>query len=67
MKKISTGQTRFRTETKFPLIHFVIGKASLGEKKLLENLQALIEAVKIKNINKGVLTATHSPGIKLKI
>ena len=66
-KKLENGETRFKTEPKAPLLHLIIGKISFGEKKLLENLQALIKAVDPKNIKKAVLTSTHSPGIKLSL
>ena len=66
-KKLEKGETRFKTEPKAPLIHQTIGKISFGEKKLFENLNALIKAVEVKNIKKAVLTSTHSPGIKLSL
>jgi len=66
-KKLEKGELRFKTEQKTPLLHIIIGKISFGEKKLMANLEALIEAVKSKNIKKAVLTSTHSPGIKLDI
>ncbi|HUV47163.1 MAG TPA: hypothetical protein VMW29_03445 [Candidatus Bathyarchaeia archaeon] len=66
-KKLEGGEVRFKTETKTPLIHFCLGKISFGEKKLAENLKAFLEAVKVKNIKKAVLTSTQSPGIKLDI
>lgn len=67
-KKIETGhELRFKTEPKAPLLHLTIGKISFGEEKILENLKATIEAVKVKNIKKAVLTSTHSPGIKLQL
>lgn len=65
-KKMKACQElRFKTEAKAPLIHLVIGKISLGEEKILENLKAVIEAIGPKKIKKAVLTSTHSPGIKL--
>lgn len=66
-KKLEGGETRVRTEPKAPLIHFVIGKISLGSDKLLQNLEAVIEAVKTSNILKGYLVSTHSPSIKLNL
>lgn len=67
-KKMEVGQElRFKTEPKAPLLSLVIGKISFGEEKILENLKAVIEAVKVKNIKKAILTSTQSPGIKLDI
>ena len=66
-KKLEKGEFRFKTEPKAPLLHLTIGKISFGAKKLLENLEAVIKAVEVKNIKKAVLTSTHSPGIKLEL
>lgn len=65
-KKLEAGSTRFKTEAKNPLIHFTIGKISFGPKKLEENLKALIEAVKTKNIEKISLCSTMGPGLKVQ-
>lgn len=65
-KKLEAGSTRFKTEAKNPLIHFTIGKVSFGAKKLEENLQALILAVKTENIEKISLCSTMGPGIKVQ-
>jgi len=66
-KKLEQGETRFKTEAKHPLLHIVIGKVSFDEKKILENIEALIKAIGPGKIKKAVLTSTHSPGIKLKL
>jgi large subunit ribosomal protein L1 len=66
-KKLEAGEIRFKTETKAPLIHLILGKVSFGKKKLWENLKAYIKAVKARKISKAVLTSTHSPGIKLDL
>lgn len=62
-----TGRTQFRTEPKAPLIHMTIGKVDNKEKELIENFQALIEAVRKKNIQKAVIKATMGPGIKVDL
>lgn len=61
------GVTQFRTETKFPLIHMTIGKVEDKESDLVQNFQALIEAVGKKNIQKAVLAPTMGPGIKVDL
>lgn len=55
------------TEKKFPIAHLVLGKASWSEKKLLENLQAILTGLNLPRIKKAVLTSTMSPGIKLEL
>lgn len=61
------GQMNFRTEAKAPIMHLTVGKLSYGAKKLSENIQALIDAVKKEKIRNVTLKSTMSPGIKLDI
>jgi len=61
------NQRQFKTEPKNPLLHFSLGKVSLGQEKILANLKALIEAVKKTNILKAALCSTMGPGIKLDL
>ena len=65
-KKLEAGSTRFKTEAKANLIHFTIGKISFGPKKLEENLEAFIKAVKPGNIEKASLCSTMGPGLKVQ-
>jgi large subunit ribosomal protein L1 len=66
-KKLEAGLIRFKTEPKANLIHFTIGKVSLGKEKLAENFEAFINAVKPKNILRASISSTMGPGIKLAI
>lgn len=66
-KKLETGETRFKTEPKAPLMHMIIGKKSFGKDKILANLEAFIKAVKPSNILRAYLKSTHSPSLKLAI
>jgi len=59
------GKVQFKTETKQPLIHQVIGKVDDSQKNLEENFQAFIKVVDPKNIQKTVITSTMGPGIKV--
>ncbi len=61
------GQVNFRTETKAPIMHLTVGKMSFGAKKLSENIDALIEAIKKEKIRNVTLKSTMSPGIKLEL
>jgi large subunit ribosomal protein L1 len=61
------GQINFRTELKAPIMHLIVGKLSFGSKKLSENIQSLIEAIKREKIRNVTLKSTMSPGIKLEI
>lgn len=61
------GQVNFKTEAKSPIIHLTIGKMSFGIKKLSENIEALIDAIKKEKIRNVTLKSTMSPGIKVQI
>lgn len=61
------GQINFRTELKAPIMHLIVGKLSFGSKKLSENIQSLIEAIKREKIRNVTLKSTMSPGVKLEI
>lgn len=65
--KFQKGQIQFKTEAKSPIIHLTVGKLSFGPKKLLENIQAIIGAVKKEKIKSAVLKSTMSPGIKIDL
>lgn len=66
-KKYEGGLTFIKTEAKAPLIHVTVGKVSFGPKKLEENIDAIVTAVKKENISKAILKSTMSPAIRLSI
>jgi large subunit ribosomal protein L1 len=66
-EEFKKGQINFRTELKAPIMHLIVGKMSFGAKKLEENIQALIAAIKREKIRNVTLKSTMSPGIKLEI
>lgn len=65
LKKFKSGSLRFKTEAKFPIIHQAVGKMSLAEKDLIENIKVFISAVNPSKINSVFLKSTMSPAIKL--
>jgi H(+)-transporting ATP synthase subunit D len=65
-KKYAGGQVNFKTESKNPLLHLMVGKVSFGTDKLAENITAMLAAVKKSNIVNVTLKSTMSPGIKIK-
>jgi len=67
VKKLQGGEIKYKTEKKAPLIHLTIGKISFGEKKLLENLKALLKSINPRLIKKAVLSSTMGPGVKLAL
>lgn len=66
-ENFTKGQIRFKTEAKSPLMHLVLGKLSFGPKKLTENIETIINAIKKENIRNTVLKSTMSPGIKIDL
>ena len=66
-EEFKKGQINFRTELKAPILHVIVGKMSFGDKKLTENINTLIEAIKREKIRNVTLKSTMSPGIKLEI
>lgn len=61
------GQMNFKTELKAPIMHLTVGKMSFGAKKLSENIETLIDAIKKEKIRNITLKSTMSPGIKIQI
>ena len=61
----SSQSVVLKTQKDSPVIHTVVGKVSQAEKELVENIEAIIEAVGVKMIEKVFLKATMGPSIKL--
>jgi len=62
-----TKKNIFKTESKYPLIHLVIGKVDDVNKNIEENVTVLIKAIGKKNIKKAVLAPTIGPSIKIDL
>lgn len=65
--ELATGKVNFKTEPDQPIIHMTVGKVSFEDKKLTENLNAILDAVGRGKIAKATLTSTMGPGIKLAV
>jgi len=65
-KELEGGKTQIKAEKKAPLMHVTIGKVSMETKDLVENLNALIEALTGKVVKLSV-SATMSPSIKVMV
>ncbi len=66
-KKFSASSLNIKTEKDQPLIHTTFGKLSLKDKELIENANALLDAVNKKQILKAYIKASMSPSLKLEI
>ncbi|MDH7475886.1 MAG: hypothetical protein QHH09_00240 [Microgenomates group bacterium] len=67
LKKFSSGVLRWKTESKFPLIHQMIGKISFDEKDLVKNIELFIKSVGKSHIQAAFVKSTMSPSLKLDI
>lgn len=66
-QEFAAGKTVVKAEAKFPLMHVTIGKINQPDLELIANIQALLGAIKLKNITKATLASTMSPGVKLQL
>lgn len=67
VKELSHGQVNFKTEPENPILHLIVGKVSFDEKMLLENTNAILDAVGRNKILKATMTATMGPGIRIMV
>jgi len=67
VKELSTGMVNFKTEPDQPILHLIVGKVSFDEKKLLDNVKAILDAVGRNKITKATLSATMGPGVKVAV
>jgi large subunit ribosomal protein L1 len=66
-KKFQKGTLRWKTEPKFPLIHQMIGKISLEEKALMDNVVSFLSSVGKSHIQAVFIKTTMSPSVKINI
>lgn len=66
-KKFSANTVSIKTERKAPVIHTTVGKINMDDKKIVKNIDKVIEAIGKRQIIKAHLAATMSPSVKLKI
>jgi large subunit ribosomal protein L1 len=64
-KKLQSGTIHYKSESKFPILHQVVGKVSFTTKQLKENIDALIKAINKKYINEVYITGSMTPSIKV--
>lgn len=62
---LSHGKVNFKTEPDNPIIHMVIGKASFDDTKLIDNTNAVLDAVGRTKIASTTITTTMGPGVKI--
>ena len=65
--KFNPSTLLLKTDKGVPVIHASIGKVSMDTKKVEENLDAVIDAIGKRNIEKAHVAATMSPSAKLEL
>jgi large subunit ribosomal protein L1 len=65
--KFAVDRKVIRTEKDQPIIHTTVGKMSMEEKDVIENIQAVIGAITKIQIEKVYIKSTMSPSLKLGI
>ena len=65
-KELAAGEVVVKTDRKQPVAHVSVGKVSQDIKEIQANVEALIKALGSK-LQKLVLSATMSPGVKVKL
>jgi large subunit ribosomal protein L1 len=66
-KKFEGGQTNYKTEAKFPILHVSVGKVSFGPEKIQANIKNAIQTIQKANIKNVTLKSTMSPALKLDL
>lgn len=64
--ELEKGTFDLKTEKKMPVIHVSIGKVSMDDTALVENIEALMSATKGRLVS-ATISATMSPSVKLEI
>ncbi len=66
-EKLSAGQIGYKTESTAPIVHLSVGKLSFDDKKIADNITAVVSAIGNSKINSVTLKSTMSPAIKISL
>lgn len=65
VKKFEKGTIRWKTESKAPIVHQMIGKISHDEKNIIANAEALLRSIGGSHIKSVFVKTTMSPSLKV--
>jgi large subunit ribosomal protein L1 len=65
--ELAGGEVNFKTEPGQPILHLRVGKVSFDDKKIVDNVNAYLDAVGRPKVLKATLTATMGPGVKVEL
>ncbi len=66
-KKFKGGAIQFKAEPKAPILHQAIGKMSFKDVQLVDNAEALMNAVKREKVTSAFISASMTPSISLEL
>ncbi len=66
-KKFAGGLMKWKSEAKFPIIHQMVGKISLDDKAIAENVQSFIQAVGQAKVKEVFIKTTMSPALRVSL
>jgi large subunit ribosomal protein L1 len=66
-EKYSVSQTTIKTEKEQPIVHTAVGKMSMDEGDIAENIQVIFDAISKNLIDRVYLKSTMSPSVKVLI
>jgi large subunit ribosomal protein L1 len=66
-EKFNADKMTVKTEKKAPVIHTVVGKVSMDDKKVIQNIEAVFKAVNKKQAVKAYITSTMGPSVKIDL
>lgn len=64
-KRFEGGLMKWKSEAKFPIVHQMVGKISLDDKAIAENVQAFIQAIGTAKVKEVFLKTTMSPALRI--
>ncbi len=67
VSKFAKGAVRWKSEPKAPLIHLMVGKISFDQKKLMENIEAMLKSVGKQNLKSIYIKTTMSPSLQINL
>jgi large subunit ribosomal protein L1 len=67
IKELQGGKMNFKSEPENPIVHLPVGKVSFDEKKLMENIEAVLVSFGVGKVKKASIAATMGPGIRLAV
>jgi len=67
VSKFAKGAVRWKSEPKAPLIHLMVGKISFDQKKLMENIEAILKSVGKQNLKSIYIKTTMSPSLQINL